>query len=81
MFASSREGYPASAALNQRALARRGPGGQGSVSTRDILAEWPAIAEAITSGALHIDAREVPLRDVTSAWQDIDGTERIVLIP
>ena len=40
-----------------------------------------AIAEAITSGALHIDAREVPLRDVTSAWQDIDGTERIVLTP
>jgi hypothetical protein len=55
--------------------------GQGSVSTRDILAQLPAIAEAITSGALHLDAREVPLWDVTSAWQDIDGTERIVLIP
>ena len=55
--------------------------GQGSVSTRDILAELPAIAEAIISGALRIDARGVPLRDVTSAWQDIDGTERIVLIP
>lgn len=55
--------------------------GQGSVSTRDILAELPAIAEAITSGALRIDARAIPLRDVTSAWQDIDGTERIVLIP
>jgi hypothetical protein len=41
----------------------------------------PAIAEAITSGALRIDARGVPLRDVTSAWQDIDGSERIVLIP
>ncbi|HXO79257.1 MAG TPA: zinc-binding alcohol dehydrogenase family protein, partial [Mycobacterium sp.] len=51
--------------------------GQGSVPTRDILAELPAIAEAITSGALHIDARAVPLRDVTSAWQDF-GTERIV---
>ena len=55
--------------------------GQGSVSTRDILAELPAIAEAITSGALRIDARGVPLRDVTSAWQDTDGAERIVLIP
>jgi NADPH:quinone reductase-like Zn-dependent oxidoreductase len=55
--------------------------GQGSVSTRDILAELPAIAEAITSGALRIDARPIPLRDVTSAWQHIDGTERIVLIP
>jgi hypothetical protein len=38
--------------------------GQGSVSTRDILAELPAIAEAITSGALRIDVRPVPLRDV-----------------
>jgi NADPH:quinone reductase-like Zn-dependent oxidoreductase len=55
--------------------------GQGSVSTRDILAELPAIADAITSGALRIDARPVPLCEVTSAWQDIDGTERIVLVP
>src|SRR5271170_3265190 len=55
--------------------------GQGSVSTRDILAELPAIVEAITGGALRIDARPVPLRDVTSAWQDIDATERIVFIP
>jgi hypothetical protein len=46
-----------------------------------LLAELAAIVEAITSGALRIDARGVPLRDVTSAWQDIDGTERIVLIP
>jgi NADPH:quinone reductase-like Zn-dependent oxidoreductase len=55
--------------------------GQGSVSTRDILAELPAIAEAITTGALRIDARAVPLRDVTSAWQDIDSADRIVLTP
>jgi hypothetical protein len=51
------------------------------VSTRDILAELPAIAEAITSGALRIDARGVRLRDVTSAWQDIDGAARIVFTP
>jgi NADPH:quinone reductase-like Zn-dependent oxidoreductase len=55
--------------------------GQGSVPTRDILAELPAIAEAITGGALRIDARAVPLADVTSAWQDVDGTERIVFTP
>jgi NADPH:quinone reductase-like Zn-dependent oxidoreductase len=55
--------------------------GQGSVSTRDILAELPAIAEAITNGALRIDARAVPLRDVTPAWQDIDSADRIVLTP
>jgi hypothetical protein len=55
--------------------------GQGSVPTRDILAELPAIANAITSGALRIDTRPVPLRDVTSAWRDIDSTKRIVLTP
>src|SRR5271168_1838501 len=69
-----------SAALRELPLQIVGSG-QGSVSTRDILAELPAIAEAITSGALRIDARGVPLRDVTSAWQDVDGTERIVLMP
>jgi NADPH:quinone reductase-like Zn-dependent oxidoreductase len=55
--------------------------GQGSVSTRDILAELPAIADAITSGVLRIDARPVPLRDVTSAWRDIDCADRIVFTP
>jgi NADPH:quinone reductase-like Zn-dependent oxidoreductase len=69
-----------SAAL--RALPLRIVGsGQGSVPTRDILAELPAIAEAITGGALRIDARAVPLADVTSAWQDVDGAERIVFTP
>ena len=55
--------------------------GQGSVSTRDILAELPAIAEAIISGALRIDARPIPLRDVASAWRDIGRADRIVLTP
>jgi NADPH:quinone reductase-like Zn-dependent oxidoreductase len=55
--------------------------GQGSVPTRDILAELPAIAEAITGGALRVDARAVPLNDVASAWQDADGAERIVFTP
>ena len=55
--------------------------GQGSVPTRDILAELPAIAEAITGGALRVDARAVPLTDVASAWQDGDGAERIVFTP
>ena len=39
--------------------------GQGSVSTEGILAELPALADEITSGALRIDARAVPLADVT----------------
>jgi NADPH:quinone reductase-like Zn-dependent oxidoreductase len=55
--------------------------GQGSVSTRDILAELPAIAEAIISGALRIDARPIPLRDVTSAWREIGSADRIVFTP
>ncbi|MGB6765513.1 quinone oxidoreductase family protein [Mycobacterium sp.] len=55
--------------------------GQGSVSTEGILAELPALADEITSGALRIDARAVPLADVTSAWKDIDSAERIVLTP
>jgi NADPH:quinone reductase-like Zn-dependent oxidoreductase len=55
--------------------------GQGSVSTGGILAELPALADEITSGALRIDARAVPLADVTSAWKDTDSAERIVLTP
>jgi NADPH:quinone reductase-like Zn-dependent oxidoreductase len=53
--------------------------GQGSVSTRDILSELPAIAKAVGSGALRIDARAVPLTDVATAWQDADDAARIVL--
>jgi NADPH:quinone reductase-like Zn-dependent oxidoreductase len=55
--------------------------GQGSVSTRDILSELPAIAEAVGSGALRIDARAVPLTDVATVWQDADDAARIVLTP
>jgi NADPH:quinone reductase-like Zn-dependent oxidoreductase len=55
--------------------------GQGSVSTGGILAELPALADEITSGTLRIDARAVPLADVTSAWKDTDSAERIVLTP
>ena len=55
--------------------------GQGSVSTRDILAEMPAIAEAINSGVLRIDARPIPLREVAAAWRDVDSADRIVLTP
>jgi NADPH:quinone reductase-like Zn-dependent oxidoreductase len=55
--------------------------GQGSVPIQDLLAELPAIAAAVGSGALHIPARAVPLADVSSAWQDDDGAARIVLTP
>ena len=55
--------------------------GQGSVSTAALLAELPALAEEIASGALRIDARAVPLTDVTSAWRDGDADARVVLTP
>jgi NADPH:quinone reductase-like Zn-dependent oxidoreductase len=55
--------------------------GQGSVSTAGILAELPALVAEIVSGALRIDARAVPLRDVASAWQDTGAAARIVLTP
>ena len=55
--------------------------GQGSVPTRDILAELPAIATAVASGALRIDARAVKLADVETAWQIAGSDERVVLTP
>lgn len=53
--------------------------GQGSVPTRDIVAELPALATEITSGALHIDARAVPLTEVEAAWNDKDAEQRVVI--
>ena len=55
--------------------------GQGSVPTRDIAAELPAIASAISSGGFTLDARTVPLADVAAAWNDTGADERIVLTP
>ena len=55
--------------------------GQGSVPTRDILAELPAIAGEITRGAFRIDARTVPLADVEAAWNETETAQRIVFAP
>jgi NADPH:quinone reductase-like Zn-dependent oxidoreductase len=56
--------------------------GQGSVSTRQILAELPALAQEITGGSLEIDARPTSLADVEQAWADAVGTaQRIVITP
>jgi NADPH:quinone reductase-like Zn-dependent oxidoreductase len=56
--------------------------GQGSVSTREILAELPALAEQITNGTFDIDAQPMPLADVEQAWADSSDTnQRIVLVP
>ena len=50
-------------------------------SLQEYIDRCPALADEITSGALRIDARAVPLADVTSAWKDTDSAERIVLTP
>ncbi len=56
--------------------------GQGSVSTREILAELPALAAEITRGTFDIDTRPTPLAEVERAWADAPGTtQRIVLVP
>jgi NADPH:quinone reductase-like Zn-dependent oxidoreductase len=55
--------------------------GQGSVSTGDILAELPALAQQITDGAFDIDARPMPLADIEQAWSDVHSKQRIVLMP
>ncbi len=55
--------------------------GQGSVPTRDILAELPTLATEISSGAFQIDARAVPLAEVEAAWRDTATDQRIVITP
>ena len=68
-----------SAALRSARLQLVGSG-QGSIGTREYLAELPALAEAITTGALRIEARALPLSEAEKAWAD-DSAERIVLTP
>lgn len=55
--------------------------GQGSVPTRDILAELPDLATEITNGTFQIDACTVPLTDVEAAWKDTGSGRRIVITP
>lgn len=68
-----------SAALRAARLQLVGSG-QGSVATREILAELPELAAR--AGAFDIDVRAVPLSDVERAWADAAGArERIVITP
>lgn len=56
--------------------------GQGSVPTADIVAELPALVDAISAGAFAIHARAVSLADVATAWAAPPvGTERVVFTP
>jgi NADPH:quinone reductase-like Zn-dependent oxidoreductase len=56
--------------------------GHGSVSTREFVAELPALAQEITKGSFDIDARPTPLSEVEQAWADAARSrQRIVLTP
>ena len=55
--------------------------GQGSVSTRDILAELPDLAAEITNGTFQVDAHAIPLADIETAWTDTNGDQRTVITP
>lgn len=55
--------------------------GQGSVPTRDILAELPDLATEITSGTFQIDAYTIPLTGIETAWKDTDSNYRLVITP
>jgi len=54
--------------------------GQGSVPTRDIVAELPALAAAISAGTFTVDIDAVPLGQVEQAWAS-EGSRRVVLMP
>jgi hypothetical protein len=55
--------------------------GQGSVPTRDILAELPGLAAEVARGTFRVGARPVPLADIGTAWKDAPGDQRIVITP
>jgi NADPH:quinone reductase-like Zn-dependent oxidoreductase len=56
--------------------------GQGSVSTRDILAELPALAAELTKGTFTVNVRPEPLWQVEQVWTAASSPgERIVLRP
>jgi NADPH:quinone reductase-like Zn-dependent oxidoreductase len=55
--------------------------GQGSVSTREYLAELGVLAQEIAAGTIDVDARAVPLAQVEEAWSATDAKHRIVLVP
>lgn len=70
-----------SAALRAARLSIVGSG-QGSVPTRDIVAELPGLAAEIGRGTFEVDARAVPLRDVSRVWGDARRSgQRLVLTP
>ncbi|MFI6517916.1 zinc-binding alcohol dehydrogenase family protein [Spirillospora sp. NPDC050679] len=68
-----------SAALRSARLQIVGSG-IGSVPARDILAELPDLASAVTAGSIDVRARAVPLAQVAQAWA-VEADDRIVFVP
>jgi NADPH:quinone reductase-like Zn-dependent oxidoreductase len=69
-----------SAALRAARLQLVGSG-QGSVSTREYLAELNVLAQEIAAAAIAVDARAVPLAQVEQAWATTATSHRLVLVP
>jgi NADPH:quinone reductase-like Zn-dependent oxidoreductase len=70
-----------SAALRASGLTLVGSG-QGSVPTRDILAELPKIAAVLVDGTVSVATRRVLLSDVEEAWvASSASSERVVVVP
>jgi NADPH:quinone reductase-like Zn-dependent oxidoreductase len=69
-----------SAALRAARLQLVGSG-QGSVSTREYLAELNVLAQEIAAGTIAVDARPVPLAQVEEAWAATATNHRLVLVP
>jgi hypothetical protein len=56
--------------------------GQGSVAVEQIVAELPRIADAVTAGAITVNARRVPLSEVEATWTaPAPAGQRVVLVP
>ena len=72
MVAASRE---------SRARSRAGSG-QGSVATKAIIAQLPALAAEITAGTLTVNTTPLPLSQVEAAWNAPAAPgQRIVFTP
>jgi NADPH:quinone reductase-like Zn-dependent oxidoreductase len=69
-----------SAALRAARLQLVGSG-QGSVSTREYLAELNVLTQEIAAGTIDVNARAVPLAQVEEAWAATSTTHRLVLVP
>jgi NADPH:quinone reductase-like Zn-dependent oxidoreductase len=56
--------------------------GHGSVSGREILAELPALAQAVARGTFTVDVNAVPLADAEQGWaQAAHSSKRFVFVP